>query len=71
MVLHKIVNGKKVDLSAEEEKAILQEWDENKKRRELKLKEMEAKKAEVEKVVEKMLTGLTEEEKRLIKPKLM
>lgn len=71
MGLHKIVNGVKVDCTPEEEKKIRAEWAENKiKNAELKKLRLEEK-AEKERVVDKLLSSLTEEERALIKPKLM
>lgn len=71
MGLHKMVNGIKVDLSPEEEKKVLAEWEQNRIKSELKRKEQEDLRIKKEQVVEKLLSSLTEEEKLLIKPKLI
>ena len=71
MTLHKLVNGVRVDLTEEEEKKVRAEWEENRIKSELKKKERDALRLKKEHVIDKILSGLTEEEKLLIKPNLM
>ena len=68
MALHKIVNGVKIDLSPEEETALRAEWEANRIERERKRIEHEELKLKKEKIVDKLLISLTEEEKTFIKP---
>ena len=71
MGLHKIVNGVRIDLTPEEEEKTRAEWAENKIKIEARRVIREAKRIEKERVIDKLLSALTEEEKLLIKPKLM
>ena len=64
MVLHKIVNGRKIDLTPKEEAAILQEWEENRVKAE-KEKDIYEKKEQLKKQAKQKIyqsAGLTKEE---------
>lgn len=71
MALHKMVNGVRVDLTEEEEEAIRKEWAENEAKIQAKKEARGQEIAEKERVISKLLSGLTKEEADLIKPKLM
>ena len=71
MALHKIENGIRVDLTPKEEEEIKAEWASNKIKLEARREEIRVKEFEKERVINKLLGSLTEEEAALIKPKLM
>ena len=67
MALHKMVNGKKIELSAEEEAVVRKEWEENRVKREQVKKEKEARILQLQQnltsAMEKLKgMGLTQEE---------
>lgn len=56
--MHKLVNGKRIELSQEEEKQVLEEWEQNKLRKKTKLEEHQRKKDAHEAVIQKMAQKL-------------
>ena len=66
-----MLNGSRIELTEEEEKAIKSEWESNRVKREQKIKERQDLKLARERIVDKLLSGLTEDEKLLIKGKLI
>ena len=71
MTLHKIVNVKRIDLTPEEEKEIRKEWAKNEEKKKIQIEENMKLKAEKERVVDKLLSNLTEEEKQLLKSTIL
>ena len=67
MALHKLVNGKKVELTPEEEASIRAEWEEGAKKAEEKKRQLALKKEKQQLAIEKLLKDLNEEEKAIIK----
>lgn len=61
--MHKIVNGIRIELTPEEEKSVLEEWERNKKRKEEKRKILQEKKELRISAINKLKTlGLSDDE---------
>ena len=71
MALHKMVNGIKIDLTPEEEKKIEAEWASNKIKYAALREERRIKKKEKERILNKLMSNLTEEEREIIMPNMM
>lgn len=70
MVLHKVVNGVKMELTPEEEKQFLEEWQANKEKREAQKRLQEEKNAKFDLAMEKLLAPLSDEERAILRERL-